>query len=953
MTQPAPFAARLTRAPLPHDPARGAEAWARLSPDLSEPALRDLVEGAAGSSPHLSELIAKETAWLAEALRGAPETAAADLLAEVRAAARADLGDRARTLRAAKRRAAVLIGLADLGGVWGLEQVTGALSDLADAATQAALAGGLAEEIARGRLPGTEDDPFASGLVAFAMGKGGARELNYSSDIDLILLFDDSRHADDDLHAIRARLVHVCRNAAQLLSKPSADGYVFRVDLRLRPDPSVTPVCLSMEAAERYYESLGRTWERAAWIKARPAAGDIPAGEAFLKRLNPFIWRRFLDYAAIRDAHDIRERIRAHRGGGGPIQAPGHDVKLGRGGIREIEFFVQTRQLITGGRDPGLRLRATRPALAALVRAGWAEAEAAAVLDPAYVTHRELEHRLQMVEDRQTHAMPTAPEARDRVAMLAGHRDRAAFESDLVSRLEAVAAIAESFFAPAPRSRAAAAPAAEFDRPEAAEAVLARWRGGEIPATRAERSREILARIEPDLLAALGRAAAPDEALAEFDRFLSGLPAGVQILSLFEANPKLLDLVTEICAAAPRLAGHLGRNAAVIDAILATEFFQSLPDVAVLTAEVADWMAREADYERKLDAARRWAREMRFRVGVQTLRGLADETEAGRGFTAVAEAALRALMPVVEAEFARRHGPAPGRGACVVAMGKMGGVEMTATSDLDLILLYDAQGVEASDGPKPLPATTWFARFTKALVAAVTAQTSEGALYEIDMRLRPSGRQGTVATSVEGFRAYHADSAWTWERLALTRARAVAGRADLCADADAAVAEALARPRDPDTERAAAAEMRGRVAAANKAERDDPWRVKLARGGLMDLDFVVQTELVAAAAAGLEVPRGGCGAGRGLAALTAVGRLEGAEARVLGAALTLLSRVQQVARVAIDGHLGPDRAGRGLAEALCRATGAEDLGDLEDRLRAAQAQVAEVADRILPMSEVT
>ena len=946
-----PFASRLTRVPLAHDRDRGREAWERLAPDLDGPALRELIEGAAGSSPFLADLMRKEADALPGILAGAPEPAMAAVLAETRVAAAEDLAERARLLRRAKRRAALLIGLADLGGIWSLEEVTGALSDLADAATEAALAAPLAEEIAKGRLPGDPADPFAGpGLVAFAMGKGGARELNYSSDVDLILLFDDARHAPDDLPEIRSRLVAVCRGAAQLLSKPSADGYVFRVDLRLRPDPSVTPVCISMEMAERYYESLGRTWERAAWIKARPAAGDIAAGEAFLSRLSPFIWRRFLDFAAIRDAHDIRERIRAHRGGGGPIAAPGHDVKLGRGGIREIEFFVQTRQLICGGRDPALRLRATRPALAALTKAGWAEPETAAVLDLAYVAHRELEHRLQMIEDRQTHSMPTAPEARDRVAALSGWRDRDAFEADLVARLERVAAIAESFFAPAPRARAEAVPLAErgFARPEAAEATLARWRTGAIPATRAERSRDILRRLEPALLDALSRAASPDEALAEFDRFLSGLPAGVQILSLFEANPNLLDLVTEICAAAPRLAEHLGRQARVIDAILATDFFEPLPDLPALESDLAAWLGREDDYERKLDAARRWAREMRFRVGVQTLRGLADEAEAGRGFTAVAEACLRALVPVVEAEFARRHGPPPGRGACVVAMGKMGGREMTATSDLDLILLYDAQGAEGSEGHRPLATPVWFARFTQALVSAVTAKTAEGGLYEIDMRLRPSGRQGTVATSLAGFRTYQEEKAWTWERLALTRARPVAGREDLREDAAAEIAAALARPRDPEAERRDAAEMRARVAAAHRTARDDPWEVKLARGGLMDIDFTVQAGLILAAAAGEDVPRGGCGAAEGIAALERAGRLDAPEAAALRDAQALQARVQQVARVALDGALGPDRAGRGLEAALCRATGAEDLGELELRLREAQAEAAAVADRRLP-----
>ncbi|MEE3100293.1 MAG: bifunctional [glutamine synthetase] adenylyltransferase/[glutamine synthetase]-adenylyl-L-tyrosine phosphorylase, partial [Pseudomonadota bacterium] len=881
---PAPFAARLVRAPRAHDPERGAESWAALGPDLALPELRPLIEGAAGSSPYLRDLMAKEAAWLPEALAGPPETALAGILADA-AAAVAEPRTLGGALRRGKRRLALLTGLADLGGVWDLEAVTGALSDYADAAVEAAIRAGLADEIARGRLPGAEADPTGtSGLVSIAMGKGGARELNYSSDIDLIFLFDESRHDPADHAEIRARLVKVCQGAAQLLSKPTGEGYVFRTDLRLRPDPSVTPVCISMDAAESYYESLGRTWERAAFIKARAASGDIAAGEGFLDRLRPFIWRRFLDFAAIRDAHDIRERNRAHRGVGGEISVPGHDVKLGRGGIREIEFFVQTRQLICGGRDPALRPRATREGLAALVGAGWVAEETAAVLDAAYLAHRELEHRLQMVEDRQTHAMPTAPEASDRIAALAGFPDRESLETALDARLRAVAAITETFFAPAASRKAQPDPAAGagtgtggdartdpltargFARAETGMALVDRWRQGTIPATRSDRARGLLAELEPLMLDALARAASPDDALIQFDRFLSGLPAGVQILSLFSANPRLLDLIAEICAAAPRLAEELGRNSRVIDAILATDFFRPLPDADALTEELEGWLAREGDdYERKLDAARAWAKEMRFRMGVQLLRGIADAEEAGQGFAAIAEAALRALMPEVEAEFARRYGPAPGAqaggGAAVLAMGRLGSREMTANSDLDLILLYDAAGAEASEGPKPLATAVWYSRFAQALILAMTAKTAEGALYEIDMRLRPSGRQGTVATSVDGFRAYHAEQAWTWERMALTRARAVAGRPGPMAKAGAAIDEALARPRPPGVTRADAAEMRARVAEAARGGRSEPWSVKRTWGGLMDVEFAAQAGLLAridAAAEAGEDPAAAC-----------------------------------------------------------------------------------------------
>src|SRR5690606_32820788 len=415
------FASRLTRSPIAYEPARAEEALARfagLSADL-----RALLEGTAGCSPYLSGLMLREADWLEEALAGAPEAALAAELGRLDGVEGAEaLGSE---LRRAKRRVALLAGLADLGGVWPLDAITGALTALADRAVDLALRALVAAEIRRDRIPGAAeaDAATAAGLVALAMGKMGAAELNYSSDIDLICLFDDSRYPGADVQEARAALIRVVRRMAALLSDMTAEGYVFRTDLRLRPDASVTPVCISMSAAEQYYEAQGRTWERAAYIKARAAAGDIAAGERFLKALTPFVWRRHLDFAAIQDAHDMRLRIRDHKGLHGPIALEGHDMKLGVGGIREIEFFTQTRQLIAGGRDPDLRLRDTVGGLAALAMKGWVPEADAAELTALYRAHREVEHRVQMVGDAQTHALPVSPEGFDRIARMCGEGD--------------------------------------------------------------------------------------------------------------------------------------------------------------------------------------------------------------------------------------------------------------------------------------------------------------------------------------------------------------------------------------------------------------------------------------------------------------------------------------------------------------------------------------------------
>ena len=926
------FAERIRRAPRAHDAQSGRVAAAALA--ASGP-LADLLAGAGGSSPYLARLIAREGEWLAAALARSPEDALADLLADL---APADMRETSETLRRAKRRAAVLIALADLGGVWDLDAATAALSDLADRALAVAAEAALAAETS-GPLKGMS--AAEAGFVALAMGKLGARELNYSSDIDLICLFDESRWPEDDYHEVKARFIQMVRRIVKLLSEITAEGYVFRTDLRLRPNPGATPVCIAMEAAETYYESVGRTWERSAFIKARAAAGDIAAGRRFLDALTPFVWRRHLDFAAIEDAHDMRLKIRAHKGVGERLEIAGHDIKLGLGGIREIEFFAQTQQLVRGGRDPSLRDPTTRGALRALAAAGVIDEGARAELDAALVAHRELEHRLQMVEDAQTQAIPVSAEGRERVAALGGWPDRAAFEAEATARCLRVRALCDSFFAGDKASDRSDAPetpeefaALGFQRPEAAAALVETWMAGRIAATRGERARRRFRALAPALMRQLAGAANPDEAIAEFDRFLSGLPAGVQLFALCEANPHLMDLIAEICAAAPRLAGYLGRHSGVLDAVLDRSFFEPLPGSEALRRHLAGALDEAGDYEAALDAARRWAKERTFRAGVQVLRGVADAAEAGRAFSAVAEASLAALFPVVVAEFARRHGPPPGRGAAVVAMGKLGGREMTATSDLDLIVICDPQEVEESEGPKKLPATLYYARLTQAVIAAVAAPTSQGPLYEVDMRLRPSGRKGPVATKLATFARYQREEAWTWEHMALTRARCVAGAPAVRADVEAEIAAVLRAPRDAEKTLADVREMRARVAEARKAERGRVWSLKHAEGGLMDVEFAVQAGQLVAGIGGLLRP------GEAAAALVEAGWLDAGAAEALRDAHALMASLQQVERVALDRPFDPETAGVGLRAAMARAGGAETFADVEDRLAAAQAAAA-------------
>ena len=913
------FRSRLTRSPLAFETGPADETRAAFG-DLA-PELAGLLAATAGCSPYLRDLMRREEGWLREALSLAPEAAVGAELAGLAAVTLADLPD---ALRRAKRRIALLTALADLGGVWALEEVTATLTALADHAVDISLRRLTGDEIRRGKLPGQtpQDAETGAGLFALAMGKMGAGELNYSSDIDLICLFDQERYGDAALEA-RPALIRVVRRMAAILSDVTAGGYVFRTDLRLRPDASVTPVCISMVAAETYYESVGRTWERAAYIKARPCGGDLVAGARFLRHLTPFVWRKHLDFAAIQDAHDMRLRIREHRGLHG-AQVEGQNVKLGLGGIREIEFFAQTRQLIAGGRDPSLRLRTTVGALAALRDAGWLPADVTAELSADYRIHRELEHRLQMVGDAQTQTLPVTAEGVARIAAFMG-MDEAAFRADFLDRITRVDRMTEGFFAPS-------APASAIEISDSARAIVENWQN--YPALRSERAQAIFRRLRPALLGRLTRAANPDEALMALDGFLSGLPAGVQLFALFEANPVLIDLIVDIAATSPALARYLARNAGVLDAVIGGAFWQEWPGRAALHADLSRTLEALPDYERKLDAARRWMKEWHFRIGVHHLRGLTGADEAGKSYADLAEVVIAALWPVVVAEFSQRHGPQPGRGAVVMAMGSLGAGRLNAGSDLDLIVIYDAAGIEASTGDKPLATRTYFARLTQALVTALTAPMAEGRLYEVDMRLRPSGRQGPVATSWEAFQSYQSHEAWSWEHLALTRGHLLAGDSTLGAEVEAFRRDLLlAKGRDAPRLRADLAAMRSRLAGAKPARGS--LDAKNGPGRMMDIELIAQ---MAGLLAGSPLRR----VEQQIAAGVKSGEFSAAEAETLRAAHRLFWQVQATSRLLSDGV--PDAAdmGEGARAFLLRETGEADFDRLVARLDTGAATAAAI-----------
>jgi [glutamine synthetase] adenylyltransferase / [glutamine synthetase]-adenylyl-L-tyrosine phosphorylase len=919
-----------TNAPIPFEPEHGIEV-ASLYPDAAKN-IKTLINGVAGCSPYLRGLLKRERDWLQAVISQDPKRVIADILGEITP----QNPHLAKDLRCAKRRIALYTALADLGGMWALEEVTTTLTNFADHAVNTALVNLLTAEFERGKLPGCvkADLETACGMSVLAMGKMGAHELNYSSDIDLIVLFDESRHAPEHFDDIRERFIRVTKRMTRMLSDVTAEGYVFRTDLRLRPDPSVTPVCISMVAAERYYESMGRTWERAAFIKARPCAGDLSAGMEFLDSLRPFVWRKHLDYAAIEDAHDMRLRIREHKGLAGPIVLPGHNMKLGRGGIREIEFFTQTRQIIAGGRDIELRSRETVKSLFALAEKGWISREAALVLSKAYRAHRIVEHRIQMLGDAQTHNIPQQPEQISRLANFCGLKGRAEFLADISVRLNRVHDLTESFFVPSQSANKV-----DIELNDAMRATIEGWQ--KLPALRTARSRQIFSRLKPAILSRILDTVDPDETLRQFNGFLSGLPAGVQLFSLFEANPQLLDLLVEICGSAPSLARYLSHNSAVFDGVIGGTFFEALPDVATLTSVLEARLAGVDDYETQLNSTRSWMKEQHFRIGVQHLKAMIGSEEAGRHYSDLAEAVLRAVLPAVCAEFARRHGPMPGLGAMVLGMGSLGSGSLTATSDLDLIVIYDALGEDASQGKRPLAVSTYYARLTQSLVTALSSPMAEGRLYEVDMRLRPSGRKGPVATPLSGFFNYQRDQAWTWEHLALTRARAVAGNQALGDEVEAFRREVIGQKRDKSTLLGDVRDMRSRLSeAVDRKSAANIWETKHAAGRMLDIELVAQTAALMAGAhtrkvlAQLEVGVG-------------IGWLSADKAERLKDTYTRLRRIQQISRLLVTGVFDPEQLGQGGCALLLAETGADTVANLVATLEITQADTSQLIDGLL------
>jgi glutamate-ammonia-ligase adenylyltransferase len=928
----------------------------------AHPVAGTLLESLAEHSPFLWELTNSDPLRLLRLLGSDPDKHLAALLAEATraVAATSDETQAMRLLRLMKAEAALLIALCDIGGAWPVMRATRALTDLADAAVAAAARFALNEAMQAGRLvPKDKSRPQdGSGYIVLAMGKMGAYELNYSSDIDLIVFYDPTAPAIPKDAAAAALFVRVTQRLVKLLQERNAEGYVFRTDLRLRPDPASTAIAISTPAAISYYESAGQNWERAAMIKARACAGDIAAGEALLNDLSPFVWRKYLDFASVADVHAMKRQINAYRGHG-EIAVEGHNIKLGRGGIREIEFFAQTQQLIAGGRNPHLRDRDTLTTLDKLCDDRWIDAATRDDMKAAYVFLRTVEHRLQMVNDEQTQTLPTERAGLERFARFLGFASRDAFAKVLLDHLHKVQNHYARLFenAPSASQPALAFPPDADDRktldrlaelgfrsPLEVSHIIRHWLTGGHGTLRGEYARSHLNALLPALLDQIGRTDNPHATLVLLDRFLANLHAPARLLSLLRQNPNLIALIVLVLGIAPRLADTLARNPQAMDALVDPSFFGALPDDAELGKRLNEALAQSRYDEDLLERIRMFGLEYMFLIGVRILSGTLTARAAGEAFAQLADAVIRAVHRAVTANFALTHGHVRGEQTAVLAMGKLGGREMTATSDLDLILIYDFDETSPeSSSKRPLYGAHYFARLTQRLINSLTAQTNYGALYDVDMRLRPSGRAGPLATQIGGFISYQEMEAWTWEHMALTRARVVSASPEFGARVEKVIHDILQRSRDASQVAGDVVEMRAAI-AKEKGDRER-WDLKYVAGGLVDIEFIAQyLQLVHAhkQPAILDTSTA-----RVLDKAWALRVLPVEEAEVLRPAARLYQDLTQILRLCLAGLFDAKTAGAGLLRLLARAADVPDFAALDATLIETQAKVRASFVRIL------
>jgi len=878
----------------------------------------DALRRAREHSPFLARALEKqsELVELLEAGRGD------DALAW--AAKRGEHEDAGIGLRRHRYELAAALGVGDLAGAFPLSRVMSELSDFADHALDRAIRAAIFERT---------DEDSADGMIALALGKQGAHELNYSSDIDPILLYDRETlvcRERDDPGEVAQRYT---RRVVKLLSENTQEGYVLRVDLRLRPAAEISPLAVPVGSALSHYQGQALAWERAAFIRARAAAGDIAAGEEFLSEIAPFVWRRNLDFGAVEEIRELTLRIRESYDG--PRRpGPGFDIKRGRGGIREIEFYAQTHQLIHGGREPSLRVRGTREALDALAAEGRIEAEHARVLGKGYDRLRVIEHRLQMVHDRQTHSIPE-PAALDNVARLDGLADGAALLAELTELTEATGSIYEGLIGEEERATHAVPEASGIAQqlrqlgyadPDKLAKRISGWRDGRYACLRSSQALEAFDALLPHLLAAFAESDDPARAITRWQAILERAPSAITVFRLLAAKPALIERLAAALTVSPTLADQLARRPERLDVLVDDQPLGPPLTVEEIAERMRQDLVRD-DYEARLDAIRRETGEARFILGLRLIEAEQKPVVIARVLANLAEAAITVAAEAAEEEFAREHGRIEGSEPVILGLGRLGGKVLTHASDLDIVYLFTGEFSAQSDGQRPLGATLYYNRLASRVTAALSVPTAQGALYEVDTRLRPQGNQGPLAVSLEAFGKYQRTAAWTWEHMALCRARVLTGSPEARTKVDAIIADVIDKPRKEADLRKDVLGMREEM-ALHKPSRG-AIDVKLLRGGLVDIEFLAHFLQLRDAATLRAQYRQSLDPDLGvaIAGLVEAKRLseDVAEAHALMTNLLVAGRL-----LAPDGKKPPRAAAKALARACERDSYAELVKDLAE-----------------------
>jgi glutamate-ammonia-ligase adenylyltransferase len=771
-------------------------------------------------------------------------------------------------IRRTRNREMVRIAWRDLAGWADLAETVTTLSALADACLEAVLAKFYEWACARDGVPLGEESGERAKFVVLGMGKLGGEELNFSSDIDLIFAYSEEGATDKRGLSNHEFFVRLGQRLINALHEATGDGFVFRVDMRLRPNGASGPLALSFDAMEQYYQAHGRMWERYALIKARVAAGDAPAGAEILQRLRPFVFRKYLDYTAVEEIRSLKASI--HR----ELLRKGieSNIKLGPGGIREIEFIGQAFQLIRGGRDRRLQERRILPVLAHLAEEGDLTPQAVSDLSNAYVFLRNTEHRLQEIRDQQTQVLPTNDLERLRVAVGMGFTDWPGFYAVLVRHMQRVHEHFNSVFA-APQGETPAADdqglyavwAGTLDEATACEALKAAGfadaattlnllrglRAGGAYSALSANGRERLDKLMPLLLGAAGLTPEPQTTLARLVAFVEAVGRRSVYLALLVENPLALSQLVKLCSASEWIARYLNQHPILLDELMDTVSLYAPLTREALAAELQSRLARLPvdDLEAQMEALREFRNGHVLRVAAADVGPGLSPDEIGRHLGHIAEVVVAQALMLAHADLVLKHGRPTfvqdgetiHPGFAVIAYGKLGSLELGYTSDLDMIFLHGAeQEGGVTDGARPIANEVFFARLGQRLIHILTARTGGGILYEVDTRLRPSGRSGMLVTSPSAFREYQDSHAWVWEHQALIRARPIAGDPVLAGVFEEIRATTLCRQRDPEILRTEVAAMRERMHEAQAPH--DPGEINLKHdpGGMIDVEFMVQ-----------------------------------------------------------------------------------------------------------------